>query len=174
VPHDPTRRPSGRVPVAVPFVLLASLGAAEAALADRSALPMDLVLFADAGAHVLTGDLAAVYRDPWMQGGPWEALASWLALPLPLQHHLAYQSDPQAAVWGGTVRAVLAMLVIGALLRGIVLLRRQHGMPVRARPLLAVLGLGLLLRLPWLSVTGGHLAQVGVTACWVLASMGSG
>lgn len=167
----PDRRPSGRVPAAVPFVLVGVLVAAQAAFADRSALPMDLVLFAGAGASILTGDLAVVYRDDWMQGGPLEALASWLALPLPHQHHLAYQSDPQAAVWGGAVRAVVALLVVGALLSAVVLLRRQHGMPVRARPLLALLLLGVALRLPWLSVTGGHLAQVAVTGCWVLAAV---
>ncbi len=44
LPH----RPFGRIPTAVPFVLLV-LGCGAGALIDPAALPVDLILFADTG-----------------------------------------------------------------------------------------------------------------------------
>ena len=168
---DPTRRPFGRIPDRLPFVLLVLVCGAGAAAADRTALPIDLILFARAGAAILRGDLASVYDDSWMQAGPLELLGSWLLLPLGHQHDPGYQVSHQAVLWGAGIRFLLAALVAAALLAGIRRLRRDAGMPTAAWPLLGTFALGLLLRLPWLSVTGGHLAQLGVTGCWVLAGV---
>jgi hypothetical protein len=164
----PDPRPFGRIPSWLLWTLLALLSGVGAAGA-RAAAAGELMRFAAAGEAMVRGDLGSVYADPWMQAGPFEILGSLAMLPLPFEHHNSFLEDsgfgamiPVCLVGGTLIVAVLGFTLRWA--------RRVGGLPPAPVLVFLTVALGFVLRLPWRTFEGGHLAQVAVPFCWLWAA----
>jgi hypothetical protein len=134
------------------------LGAALASL-NWSDEPADYSYFAQAGRHLLSGQLSDVYRDPGNQGGPFELLAAAV-----FQAMIPGRLDLFVLQVGGA-----ALLVVAAA-AGVHALRRHFQLPP-----LPALSLGLAAVVAVWEVPGyaldGHAAELAIPAMWLISGL---
>jgi hypothetical protein len=151
-------RPSaalGRWAITHRRALLCALAAASGL--TTSVRPADLVPFAAAGAHILSGQFGHVYNVAGIQAGPLQLLASRLLVAL--SHH--NQPAPVLLALGNAVIVALVMVATGRA-------GRRTDPATATRRELAVGALTVL----WLAPNGlwtGHPAELAIPLLWIAA-----
>lgn len=146
------------------------LGAAAAtSWGAQQLLEYDLVVFARLGHALVRGEIAGIYADTWVQAGPFELLASALALPM---------SEPSTSVLlpprtllHPVASGVAGLLFMAMLLATVRLARRVLRLPTSPVAELGVGALALALAVPGRAGLGGHLAQLAIPLMWVAAAV---
>ena len=125
----------------------------------------DAVRFARGGAQILSGNFSTEYAASWMQGGPFEMLASLAMLPFPFQRQSSFvtRSDTELV----PIHAGIAAILMALTLICVRWVRRYVGLAPspRAEFIVGLATLAIIAR-GWVW-WGGHAAEAAIPLFWV-------